>query len=86
MVGAASLASTQRCRRPNRRRAWPVVLVLAGLCFKASIRGDGIGYYAYLPAVAGNRSLDMQPTFDRFLERQACPPGRPTSRSGSRTG
>jgi hypothetical protein len=44
-----------------------VVLVLLALCFKASIRGDGIGYYAYLPTVAGNHSLDMRPTFDRFL-------------------
>jgi hypothetical protein len=42
-------------------------LLLLALCFKASIRGDGIGYYAYLPTVAGNHSLDMRPTFDRFL-------------------
>jgi len=43
------------------------VLVLLVLCFKASIRGDGIGYYSYLPTAAGNHSLDMRPTFDRFL-------------------
>jgi len=43
------------------------VLVLLVLCFKASIRGDGIGYYSYLPTAAGNHSLDMRTTFDRFL-------------------
>jgi hypothetical protein len=53
-----------------------VVLVLLALCFKASIRGDGIGYFAYLPAVAAERSLNVQPTFDRFLSA-GVPTGSP---------
>lgn len=43
-------------------------LLLLGLCFKAIIRGDGIGYYAYLPSVVGERTINLQPTFQRFIE------------------
>ena len=63
-------AAGPRIRSGNARRTGLILgiaLVLLGLCFKASVRGDGIGYYAYLPTVAGNHSLDMRPTFDRFL-------------------
>jgi hypothetical protein len=43
-------------------------LLLLSLCFKGIIRGDGVGYYAYLPAVVGQQTLDLQPTFDDFLD------------------
>ena len=45
-----------------------LAVVLLALCFKAIIRGDGIGYYAYLPSVVGERSLDLQPTFESFID------------------
>ena len=45
-----------------------LAVVLLALCFKAIVRGDGIGYYAYLPSVIGQRSIDLQPTFERFIQ------------------
>lgn len=41
--------------------------MLLALCFKATIRGDGIGYYSYLPALVGHQTYDMGPTFERFI-------------------
>jgi Dolichyl-phosphate-mannose-protein mannosyltransferase len=59
-----------RPRLPTTRRD----LVLAGLalllltfCFRTALRGDGVGYFAYLPSVVVHGTLDMAPTFDRFL-------------------
>src|ERR1700731_828224 len=58
--------------RPGELRRKLVVLgaalLLLGLLFKAMIRGDGIGYYAYLPSVVGERTINLQPTFERFIE------------------
>jgi hypothetical protein len=45
-----------------------LAVVLLALCFKAIVRGDGIGYYAYLPSVVGERTINLQPTFQRFIE------------------
>jgi hypothetical protein len=42
-------------------------LILLGLCFRASVMGDGVGYYGYLPSVVAHRSFDLGPTFDRFI-------------------
>ena len=42
-------------------------VVLLALGFKTTIRGDGVGYYAYLPALVASRTFDMAPTFNRFL-------------------
>ena len=42
-------------------------LLLLALSFRTTIRGDGIGYYSYLPTVVARQSLDVRPTFDRFL-------------------
>jgi hypothetical protein len=44
-----------------------LAVVLLALCFKAIVRGDGIGYYAYLPSVVGERTIDMQSTFESFI-------------------
>jgi hypothetical protein len=44
-----------------------LAVVLLALCFKAIVRGDGIGYYAYLPSVVGERTIDMQRTFESFI-------------------
>lgn len=65
-----SSETTPREGHANRRRlifALVAALLLLSLCFKAIVRGDGIGYYGYLPAVVGQRSLDLRPTFDDFL-------------------
>jgi hypothetical protein len=53
----------------HRALIWGAVAValLLALSFKATIRGDGIGYYSYLPALVANRTFDMAPTFDRFI-------------------
>ena len=45
-----------------------ILFVLLALCFRTVIRGDGVGYYAYLPAVVGHGSLNLEPTFERFLQ------------------
>lgn len=37
------------------------------LCFSARVRGDGVAYYGYLPAVVANGSLDMHPVFAKFV-------------------
>jgi hypothetical protein len=49
-------------------------LVLAALavlilfcCFRTTVRGDGVGYYSYLPTVVAHGSLDVGPTFDQFI-------------------
>ena len=44
------------------------VILLLALCFKATIQGDGVGYYSYLPSLIAHRTYDMAPTFDRFLD------------------
>jgi hypothetical protein len=36
-------------------------------CFRGTIRGDGVAYYGYLPAVLAHHSIDLGPTFDRFI-------------------
>ncbi|HYM51838.1 MAG TPA: glycosyltransferase family 39 protein [Candidatus Limnocylindrales bacterium] len=43
-------------------------LLLLAFCFRATVRGDGVGYYAYLPALVAHQTYDMAPTFERFLE------------------
>lgn len=45
-----------------------VALVLLAFCFRAALRGDGVGYFAYLPSVVAHGTFDMAPTFDRFLD------------------
>jgi hypothetical protein len=58
-------------RQPALRRKFiflALAFVLLALCFRAIIRGDGIGYYAYLPSLVGQRSIDLQPTFDSFID------------------
>jgi hypothetical protein len=42
-------------------------LVLLGLCFRASVSGDGVGYYSYLPSIVVHRSFDLGPVFDQFI-------------------
>ena len=42
-------------------------LAILGLCFRASVSGDGVGYYSYLPAVVAHGSFDLGPVFDRFI-------------------
>ncbi len=49
-------------------------LALAGLtvlvlfcCFRATVRGDGVGYYSYLPTIVAHNSFDVGPTFDQFI-------------------
>lgn len=42
-------------------------LALLALCFNARIRGDGVGYFSYLPAVVANHTFNLAPTFDRFV-------------------
>jgi hypothetical protein len=42
-------------------------LVLLGLCFRADVIGDGVGYYGYLPTVIAHRSFDLGPVFDHFI-------------------
>jgi hypothetical protein len=42
-------------------------LILLALSFRTTIRGDGIGYYSYLPTLVARQSIDVRPTFDRFL-------------------
>src|SRR5437588_816974 len=49
-------------------------LILAGFavlllfcCFRATVRGDGVGYYSYLPTIVAHQSFDVGPTFDQFI-------------------
>ncbi|MFY9615501.1 MAG: hypothetical protein WAT58_08905, partial [Candidatus Dormiibacterota bacterium] len=42
-------------------------LLLLGLCFRADVSGDGVGYYSYLPSIIAHRSFDVGPVFDRFI-------------------
>jgi hypothetical protein len=42
-------------------------LILLGLCFRADVGGDGVGYYSYLPSLVAHRSFDVGPVFDRFI-------------------
>ena len=42
-------------------------LILLGLCFRADVGGDGVGYYSYLPSIVAHRSFDLGPVFDRFI-------------------
>src|SRR5207244_13012551 len=49
-------------------------LILAGFavlllfcCFRATVRGDGVGYYSYLPTIVAYQSFDVGPTFDQFI-------------------
>src|SRR5438094_8113083 len=42
-------------------------LAILGLCFRASVIGDGVGYYSYLPSVVAHGSFDLGPVFDRFI-------------------
>ena len=44
-----------------------LAVVVLVLCFRATIGGDGVGYYSYLPSVVAHGSLDVGPVFDRFI-------------------
>jgi hypothetical protein len=74
MVSPGSPVSTGRSSfdgtRDRRRKLvlFGMGVILLGLSFKTIIRGDGIGYYAYLPSIVGQRTVDFQPTFERFLD------------------
>jgi hypothetical protein len=37
------------------------------LCFRAEVRGDGVAYYSYLPAVIAYRTIDLTQPFNAFL-------------------
>ena len=37
------------------------------LCFSSRIRGDGVAYYGYLPALTVNGSFDLHPVFAKFV-------------------
>ena len=57
-------------KSPNRK--WWLLIAVAGaavlvLCFSTRIRGDGVAYYGYLPAVTVNGSLDLHPVFEKFV-------------------
>jgi hypothetical protein len=57
--------------QPDRRRqvlVFGAILLLLALCFRTMIRGDGVAYYAYLPAVVAGHTVDLQPTFQEFLD------------------
>jgi len=60
-----------RPRLPSSRREvllTGVAIVLLTFCFRTALRGDGVGYFAYLPSVVAHGTFDMAPTFDQFLE------------------
>lgn len=42
-------------------------LLLLALTFSARVRGDGVAYYGYLPAVLAYGSLDLHEVFQRFV-------------------
>jgi hypothetical protein len=42
-------------------------LALLALCFNARIRGDGVAYFSYLPALVADHSFNLAPVFDRFV-------------------
>jgi Dolichyl-phosphate-mannose-protein mannosyltransferase len=44
-----------------------LAVVVLLFCFRGTIRGDGVGYYGYLPSIFAHRTLDLGPTFDRFI-------------------
>ena len=53
---------------PKRRVAVAGLAVLVLFCcFRATVRGDGVGYYSYLPTVVAHGSVDVGPTFDQFI-------------------
>ena len=41
--------------------------VVLALCFSSRIRGDGVAYYGYLPALTVNGSFDLHPVFAKFV-------------------
>jgi len=56
-------------KRPN-RRIWLLIAVgalLLAFSFSTRIRGDGVAYYGYLPAVIVDGSLDLHPVFSKFV-------------------
>ena len=65
------LAFTRLAIRPwsfKRRALWfGLGLAIIGLCFRAGVSGDGVGYYSYLPSVVAHGSFDLGPVFDRFI-------------------
>jgi hypothetical protein len=66
LLGLRHRASWGRLTR--RRALWlGLGLILLGLCFRAEVRGDGVGYYSYLPSIVAHRSFDLGPVFDRFI-------------------
>jgi hypothetical protein len=44
-----------------------LVVIALVFCFRGTIRGDGVAYYGYLPALLAHHSIDLGPTFDRFI-------------------
>jgi len=64
-------AFTRLAIRPGslkRRALWfGLGLAIIGLCFRAGVSGDGVGYYSYLPSVVAHGSFDLGPVFDRFI-------------------
>ncbi|TMF58328.1 MAG: hypothetical protein E6I16_11620, partial [Chloroflexi bacterium] len=65
------LAFTRRSSQTGftkRRALWfGLGLAILGLCFRASVSGDGVGYYSYLPSVVAHGTFDLGPVFDRFI-------------------
>lgn len=55
---------------PN-RKWWLLIAAVAAavlvLCFSSRIRGDGVAYYGYLPALTVNGSFDLHPVFASFV-------------------
>ncbi len=44
-----------------------LALLLLFCCFRTTVRGDGVGYYSYLPTIVAHGSFDVGPTFNRFI-------------------
>lgn len=44
-----------------------LIAIALVFCFRGTIRGDGVAYYGYLPALVAQHSIDLGPTFDRFI-------------------
>jgi len=52
----------------KRRALWfGLGIAVIACCFRASVIGDGVGYYSYLPSVVAHGSFDLGPVFDRFI-------------------